>query len=185
MSEDTTKQEEFREEQKRQAEAQNQTAENAVPEQRPQSFTEAPDTTSPLTKRLQEEGALPGDEPMPLSAYEKAEKNAKKDKKEPGLKRAAHVGTVVKVHDDADSPHRGRSGAVIRVVSYPSVQDAMVKSLGGAEADYVNPKEVLVAMRGDDRDGERVVLDLEALDGAYDVLPDGAFSGRAFVNGAL
>lgn len=185
MSEGTKKQDEFREEQKAQAAAQGQTAENAVPERRPQSFTEAPDTTSPLTKRLQEEGAFGDDGPMPQSAYDRAEKNAEKAKKEPGRKPAAHVGTVVKVHDDADSPHRGRMGAVIRVVSYPSVEDAMVKSLGGAEADYVNPKEVLVAMRGDDRDGERVVLNLEDLEGAYDVLPDGAFSGRAFVNGAL
>lgn len=180
MADNATKDQEFREEQKRQAEAQGQTAENAVPEQRPQAFTQAPDTTSELTKKLQEEGAIPGNEPMPRSAFEKAEENAGKKKKTPGLVRAAHVGTVVEV---LSGPHEGRFGAVLNVVSYPSVEDAMRKSLGTPESDYIMPSEVEVAFRGDARDGERVVLNLEDID--FKVHTDGAYSGRAFVNGAL
>ena len=176
-----SKQDKFREEQKREAEAQNLTGENAVPEQRPQAFNTPPDSESELRKRLVKEGVI-DDKPMPQSAYERAQKNVvKPEDKDPEDVRteAAHVGTVVEV---LSGPHRGRFGSVLRVVSYPTVGDHLKKAAGYADSDYIKPAEVEVRFRGDSRDGEMTVLDLTQIE--YKVLTDGAYSGRAFVSGA-
>lgn len=172
----------FREEQRTEAQSQNLSADNAVPEQRPQAFQEVQDTTSPLTKRLIEEGAIPDPDapPMPQEAYDAADDDDRKaETAEQGSKPAAHVGTVIKV---LSGPHRDRMAAVVRVVSYPSDEDRLKKMVGDEGSDYVHPKEVEVSFRGDARDGERGVLDLEEID--YELVPTG-FAGRPAISGSL
>jgi hypothetical protein len=171
-----SKAEEFREEQKAQAAKQNLTAENAVPEQRPQAFNTPPDQDNDLTKRLREEGALPSEEPMPPEAYERARQNVQKSKGK-GKRLAAHVGTVVEV---LSGDHRGRFGAVTQVISYHDDSERLLRVMGGPDADFIMPKEVLVTFRGDARDGERVTLNLDDIE--FKVHTE--FKGRAFVMGA-
>lgn len=169
----------FREEQAAKARRQNLRGDNAVPEQRPQAFAERPGKPSALTQRLREEGAISDEKPMGKEAYDRAQNNAG-TKQHPVRKRAAHIGTVVEV---LSGPHAGRWGAVLRVVSYESLSDRLRKNAGTEDSDYIPPKEVEVAFRGDERDGERLILDLTEVD--YNVHSDGAFSGRAFVSGAI
>src|SRR6476619_7369897 len=83
---------EFREEQKTEAQAQNLKSDNAVPEQRPQAFAEDPNEPSDLTKRLIEEGAIPGDKPMGKPAYDRAQKAAEGESE--GRKPAVHASQV-------------------------------------------------------------------------------------------
>jgi hypothetical protein len=174
---------EFREEQKATASAQGLDQDHAVPESRPQAFLSPSGAAeSALTQRMREEGALPSDEPMPKSAYDAAaDETRQKKTAQQGRKEAAHIGTVVRV---LSGPHRDRQGAVLRVVSYPTIEDRMRKAAGNEDSDYIAPKEVEVSFRGDGRDGERTVLNLEDID--YEVLRDfEAFKGRANVIGSL
>lgn len=152
----------FRDEQKRQAELQGQTAENAVPEQRPQAsqqFDGPPH--SELTEKLKEAGDpnIPVDEPMGQEAYDRADSDAQKrkaakDSKSEGLM----VGNRCRATKGA---HEGRIFAVTRIVSHGSVADLIRQTSGSPEQLYNSPKELELRAIGDERDGETVILDVE------------------------
>lgn len=172
----------FRTQQRAAAESQNLSGENAVPEQRPQAFQQVESTQSPLTTRLIEEGAIPDPDapPMDQAAYDAANDDARKSETaQQGTKPAAHVGTVINV---LSGPHRDRRGAVLRIISYASLEDRLARLRGDETSDYAQPKEVEVSFRGDSRDGERAVLDLTEID--YEVVPTG-FAGRPAVSGSV
>lgn len=175
--------EEFRAEQKLQAEAQGLTQDNAVPEQRPIASQRVDATVSPLTQKLIEEGAVPDpdEDPMPKSAYDRADSDrAKREAAKKAEQPAPHVGTVIRVKS---GPHEGRSAAVLRVVSYPSAEDLLNAQSGvPALKDYATPAEVEVSFRGDDRDGERVILDLREIE--FELVPTG-FAGRGAIIGGV
>jgi hypothetical protein len=177
--------EEWNEEQARQAESQSTgPSPQTVPERRPIASQQADTSPSELTQRLKDEGSLSvaPDEPMGKDAYDRAESDsqAKKAAKASGSGPRAHIGTVV---DVLDGPHRGRRGAVTRIVSYESAEDRLYGTSGEpALQDYTEPKEVEVTFRGDDRDGERAILDLKETE--YQVNLRG-FTGRGAVMGGI
>lgn len=118
---------------------------------------------------------------MGKEAYDKADSDSrKKQTATEGSKPAVHVGAVIEVQS---GPHKGRRAAVIRVVSYPDNATAFAKMRGiPSVSDYANPKEVEVSFRGDARDGERAILDLEDIDFG---LVDKGFVGRGAVIGGV
>lgn len=150
--------EEFRAAQKAEAERQNLTDPNAVPEQRPQASIQPPAPHSDLTQRLIDEGVL-NTEPMPVEAFTRAASDAQmetaaSESRTPQL----HPGLVVKV---TEGPHRDRIVAVTRVVSYKDNADLALVTAGGPEARFVEPAEIEGRAIGDDRDGEVLVLVVE------------------------
>jgi hypothetical protein len=150
--------EEFRAAQKAEAERQNLTDPNAVPEQRPQASIQPPAPHSDLTQRLIDEGVL-NTEPMPAEAFTKAASDAQmetaaSESRTPQL----HPGLVVRV---TEGPHRDRIVAVTRVVSYKDNADLALVTAGGPEARFVEPAEIEGRAIGDDRDGEVLVLVVE------------------------
>lgn len=151
--------EEFRQQQEIVARSQNLNATNAVPEQRPQAFLEPP-PESDLTKRLREEGALGQDEePMPASAFEKARSDAQmKESAKNSVSEALHVGSVAKA---TDGPHKGRYFAITRVEEYETQEDLVNVAAGRPEQRFAHPARIEGSARGDERDGEVLILDAD------------------------
>lgn len=150
--------EEFRTQQRTLAQAQNLFQENAVPEQRPQAFLEGPGD-SELTKKLKESGAIPGDEPMPASAYQKAASDAQMETAaENSQAEAVHAGSVIRV---TAGPHEGRIVAITRVEEYQNQEDLVNVAAGRPEQRFAHPQRIEGSARGDERDGEILVLDTE------------------------
>jgi hypothetical protein len=149
---------EFREAQLAQAREQNMTADNAVPEQRPQAFLQPPAPHSDLTQRLIEEGEINND-PMPASAFEKAASDAQMEQAaDESRTPALHPGLVVKV---TEGPHRDRIVAITRVISYQNDSDLARVTAGIPDARFVQPAEIEGRAIGDDRDGEILILVVE------------------------
>lgn len=142
------------------AAGQNLTGENAVAEQRPQSFLVNADVESDLSKRLREEGALADDaSPMPASAFERAGsesqmKKAAKDSRSEGLM----VGNGARA---TKGPHEGRVFAITRITEFGSQADQMNTATGSPAQLYNQPAEVEATAIGDERDGERLILNVE------------------------
>lgn len=165
---------EFREQQKTVAAAQNLTSDNAVPEQRPQAFLEAPVTTSPLTEQMRERGAFADEEPMPASAYEKAASEAQMETAaEESRYEQIHVGSVVRA---TKGPHEGRYIAVTRIEEFQDSGDLAIFSAGIPEQRFVRPKSIEGRARGDERDGEVVILDVE--EAGLEIVRDWRGTGR-------
>lgn len=154
--------EEFRAEQKAAAADQNQSADNAVPEQRPQvtiGNTDQPQV-SPLTEHLRNEGALGADdEPMPQEAYDRAAsaEQRRKAAKE-SVSEGIHTGNTVVA---TKGPHEGRIFAVTGIAEYRDSADRSLVASGDPRQLYVQPLEVRVTAVGDDRDGERLTLNVD------------------------
>lgn len=162
-----------------------------VPEQRPQSFNQAP-AVSPLTDRILKERAERGFDdqtPMPQSAYDAANdpKRIKKTASE-GLSEVPFPGTVLRV---TEGLNRGRLAVVLRVISYvdESALIAANSRVPSAMVHEAHPAELEVSFRGDDRDGEHGVLnlvDVDNIDYAQYEIVRGGFTGRgASVSGAV
>jgi hypothetical protein len=136
--------------------------EGSVPEQRPTAMTtNDPNDVSDLTKRLRDAGQAPelDNEPMPQSAYDKAASDSqmKKAAKE-SVKEGAHPGSVVVA---TKGPHEGRVFAVTEIVSYQDVA-SLVRNLAGDPGQlYNSPKELALTAIGDERDSERLILNVE------------------------
>lgn len=176
----------FRNEQLAAAAAQGIAGDQAVPERRPQASQTVEAPSSPLTQKLEEAGVL-NTEAMPKSAYDAADDPARKEKTAgEGMSPAPSIGTVILV---TAGVHEGRRAAVLRVVSYPSPEERL-KALSGdpAQTNYAIPAEIEVSFRGDDRDGERAVLDLTNQEAPhyaeYQIVPSG-FAGRSSIVGSL
>src|SRR4051812_4525246 len=123
MADQKQSEQEWREEQERQAEAQSTgPAPQKVPEVRPIASQQGDPRASELTERLREEGEIPSEEPMGKEAYDRAasDTQAKKAAKESRGATRAHAGTVV---DVLSGPHRGRRAAVTAIVSYETFED--------------------------------------------------------------
>jgi hypothetical protein len=149
-----SEEQEFREEQKRQAAAQGLTGENAVPESRTPAFADSTVTESDVVKRQREMGAL-NDEPMPKSAYDRADSDAQKSKAaDSSRQEAIHVGAMVRVVDE-DSPHFGRNGAVVRAIYS---QGAYAARSGQPEQRFIEAEEFEVRSRGDQAGDQTMML---------------------------
>lgn len=163
---ETTEVDEFEEQRRSDAAAQNLTADNAVPEKRPQSFLTADTGPSELTQKLRDAGDLhesPG-EAMDQAAYDKAASDAQMKKAaKDSVTEGIHVGNGVRA---TAGPHEGRIFAVTRVTKYGSVADMMRTATGNPEQLYNNPKGLELKAVGDERDGEIVVLEDNDLDKA-------------------
>lgn len=151
-----SKEETFRDEQKAAAAEQNLHAPNAVPEQRPQASQVNDDQDSPLTKRLKKakHPSISIDEPMPKSAFDKAEKAAADGTSE-GETEGVHPGSRIKL---VKGPFKDEIGAVLRILEYESVADLVRNIAGRPEQLYNKPREIEVRLVGGDRDGELVIL---------------------------
>jgi hypothetical protein len=149
--------EEFKRNQAALAQAQNLTSPNAVPEQRPQAFLEGPGDND-LTKKLREEGVI-NDEPMPMAAYQKASSDAQmKEAEKASFSEAIHVGSVVKA---TKGPHKGRYIAVTRIEEYQNQEDLVNVAAGRPEQRFAHPARIEGSARGDERDGEVLILDAD------------------------
>lgn len=152
----------FRAQQRAEAAAQNLTADNAVPERRPQASQQIDrtDGESDLTRRLREAGDpnVPVDEPMGKEAYDRAQAAAESGEVV-GETEGLMVGNVARA---TKGPHEGRVFAITRVLKDGSVGD-MIRRVGGDPTQLLNsPAEVEATALGDERDGERLILDVEA-----------------------
>lgn len=164
--------EEFRAAQKAEAERQNLTADNAVPEQRPQAFLQAPPTGT-LTRKLEDEGYINND-PMPPEAFTKAASQAQMDKAaENSRSEQMHPGSVVRV---TQGPHEGRVIAVTRITEYEDAHDLVTVTAGVPEARFVRPAEIEGRARGDERDGEMLILNVE--EAGLEIIRDWRGTGR-------
>lgn len=155
-----SEEETFQEEQAAAARAQN-LPEGHVPEQRPQaSTTNEGAGDSDLTKQLRKHGALPEEqEPMGKEAYDRASSKAQMKKAADDSKvEGPMVGSRVRA---TKGPHEGRIFAVTRIVSDSNVADIVRRFSGSPEQLYNQPKEIEVTAIGDERDGERLILDVE------------------------
>lgn len=183
QDQEPTEEEKFRQQQQSQAEAQNLYGDNAVPEQRPQATQQVDTSASPLTQRLIEEGEIEDPakaEPMGKEAYDRAASDAQRKKAEKAERQpAVHAASVIKI---LDGPHRGRTCSILRIIGYESREDRLRRLRGDAESNFAAPDEVEVSFRGDDRDGERAVLELSKIE--YELVPSG-YAGRASGRGAL
>jgi hypothetical protein len=112
----TLSDEEFRDQQKEQAAEQNLTGENAVPEQRPQATTMMPDSQKSAFQRAREEDPPADAEPMPQSAYDKANENkqARKAERESSFPHLLE-GDTVRIIDHEDEVMNGRNGVIIGI----------------------------------------------------------------------
>jgi len=152
MSPTKTK-DEFREEQQRQAKRQNKLSENAVPEKRPIASQQLDDRHQSETYlKLKENGDLQ-DEPMPKSAYDKADseaqaKKAKKDERSPAFREGARVRVT-------EGPYEGTMGAVVEV-NYDTDQK-VIRMMGTPESNYAQPSSIRVRTRG----GRHALLSLK------------------------
>lgn len=148
--------------QARQAKAADQglTHPEAVPEQRPIASQQPnpANEVSDLTKKLQDEGVI-NTEAMPKEAYDRAASDAQKDKAaEESMFEAIKMGDMCLV---TEGPHEGRRIAVTRVVSYRNTKDLAIQTSGRPEANFVQPAEVEGRARGDERDGEILILNVD------------------------
>lgn len=111
QSEQQSDQDAFREEQRQQAAAQGLTDERAVPESRDPAFAQSNAVESDAVKRQREAGLIDPD-PMPQSAYDKAESGAGNDE---GRQEAIKVADFIEVVNE-DSPYFKQRGSVVRLI---------------------------------------------------------------------
>jgi hypothetical protein len=156
---------EFEERQRAVAESQG-LGEGAVPEQRPQALTVSDDSPhSELTQKLidaNDPNVPDQNGPMDKAAYERAAskeqaKKAAKDSRPEGI----HVGALLTVVGPDDSPWVGQHFSVNRVVSDRSPEDSLLRATGSPEQLYIVPQEVEATCVRGDRDGERIILNLD------------------------
>lgn len=151
---------EFTQDRQAKAAEQGLTGEHAVPEQRPIASQEPnpANAVSDLTKRLQDEGEI-SNEAMGKEAYDRASSDTQmKQAAEESMFEALKAGDVAKV---TKGPHRDRVVAITRVVSYRNTKDLAIQNSGRPEANFVHPAEVEGRSRGDERDGEVLILDVD------------------------
>lgn len=137
--------------------------EGTVPEQRPQAMIVPPEEQkSELTKRLEEAGDPVANvgEAHDQEAYDRAGSDAQmrkaaKEAKTEGLM----VGNAARA---TKGPHEGRIFAITRILQEGSVGDAIRRLSGSPEQVLNSPAEVEGTAIGDERDGEKVILDVEA-----------------------
>lgn len=155
-----SEEDQFRDDQQAKAAEQNLSGDDAVPEERPIAPQEPnpANEVSDLTKHLQEEGVI-NTEPMGKEAYDRADSDSQRSKAEGDeVYEALKVADVVRV---TKGPHEGRIAAVTRVVSWRDTEDLAIKTSGRPEANFVQPKELECHARGDMRDGEILILDVD------------------------
>lgn len=132
------KEEQFREEQRRQAAEQNKLGANAVPEQRPQSFTEPnPSNISAVEARNRENPA----QPATLEDYDRARSKSQKSRAKRDSKRRRFLnGETVRIVAHDDELMVGRKGVITDIQFTPEgLRDARsgVPSLHDyAEVEY-------------------------------------------------
>lgn len=169
-----TEEETFRAEQLAAAQAQGLTSPNAVPEKRPQASQQGDNGPNALTQKLMDAGEI-SDEPMGKDAYDRAESESQAKKAAKASKvEGFGPGSWVRVTNE-DSPHFGRIFAVTRVVEYRSIEDQLTVTSGSPDQLYVLPQVVQARARGDERDGESVVLDVDE----QGLVKDSNFRGTA------
>jgi hypothetical protein len=96
---------------------------------------------------------------MDQAAYDRAEKNAGSKKvEEASDKEAIMVGNMV---ESTKGVHEGRVFAVTRILSFQTVEGLVNRLAGVPEQLYSHPKEVEATAIGDERDGERLILNVE------------------------
>jgi hypothetical protein len=143
-------QEKFRDEQKKLAKEQNQKAPNAVPEQRPIAADTSSAPENVVAKRLRESGADQS-EPMPKSAYDKADSDAqaKKSEKEELGHPVVRAGARIRV---TKGPYEG-SFAAVTSVSYDGPEEIAKANSGVASvANFAKVASVSAITRGDRND---------------------------------
>lgn len=148
-------------------EAQNLTAANAVPEQRPQAMTTIGNPPrSKLAQRVLDAGDPDGiiggldSEPHDQAAYDRAASKAQAQK-------AADSSTVegLMVGNRAiasKGPYEGEHFAITRIVEEGSPADLVRRMAGRPEQLYNQPKQVEARLIGGDLDGVLLILDVEA-----------------------
>lgn len=135
----------------------------SVPEQRPQASQQIDesDTKSDLTRRLEEaeHPSIPVNEPMPQEAYDRADSQEQKDKAaEESVSEGIMVGNRV---ESTTGVHEGRIFAVTRILNYQDVSSLVARLAGDPSQLYSKPKEIEATAIGDERDGERLILNVE------------------------
>jgi hypothetical protein len=135
----------------------------SVPEQRPQASqqTDPSDAESDLTKRLRKAGhpSVAPSEPMPQSAYDRASSQAQRDKaSEESFTEQIMMGNIA---ESTKGPHKGRIFAITRILSFADVGSLVTRLAGDPQQLYSVPKEVEGTAIGDERDGERLILNVE------------------------
>jgi hypothetical protein len=148
----------FAEEQAALAATQNKTAEGAVPEQRPQAAS-SPDPNaqhSSLRKRLEEEGALPDNEPMGKEAYDRA---ASEDQMKAAAKasRTPRLLNGTRVVVGGDGPHRGRPGVIVDTRFASDEEAARARSGEPSVSNFAEVESYTIRTR----DSRTDLLDLE------------------------
>lgn len=143
---------EFREQQKQQAKAQGNTAENAVPEQRPIASRQMVDSQQSETHRkLRDAGELPTQgEPMDQEAFERANSDEQREdaaeyEDQPNLIEGQRC-----VVDDEESPHHGRMCYVQRV-EYDGLGAELMASSGSASNKAFAPVDHYIVKTRDGR----------------------------------
>jgi len=134
---------EFREEQRREAAAQNQNAENAVPEQRPIASQVSSLPESTVTQADQEDGS---NDPMPKSAHDRAaSKEQLKKADKASVSETTRAGQRIKV---TKGKYKGAFAAVLEVkyASREATQDA--RSGDASIANYAEVDHVVARTRG-------------------------------------
>lgn len=166
----TSKEDQFRDEQRAEAAAQGTTGENAVPEQRPIASQRTDGTNGTVTSALDEQGVnLAGkkdSEPMGKDAHDKAAKRAEKgdysdDERQEALK-IADVVTITDKHP-VKALH-GQNATITRVIAYKSVEDQALANAGVPESRFVQPKEVEVSTRGGDGELSNFPIEVKYLE---------------------
>lgn len=155
-----SEEDQFRDEQQAKAAEQNLSGDDAVPETRPIASQEPnpANEVSDLTKKLQDAGEI-NTEPMGKDAFDRADSDEQRDSaSEDEVHEALKVADVVRV---TKGPHEGRICAVTRVVSWRDTEDLAIKTSGRPEANFVQPQELECHARGDMRDGEILILDVD------------------------
>jgi hypothetical protein len=173
--EEPSEDDKFMEERRSLAQSQNLSGDNAVGEVRPiaSQHPNPANERSELTKRLEEEGEI-NTKPMSKEAFDRAASDAQKDKAEEASQyEALKAGDVARV---TEGPHRDRVVAITRVVSYQNTEDLAVQQSGRPEANYVQPEEIEGRARGDERDGEILILNVK--DAGLKKVPNYMGTGR-------
>lgn len=150
-----TSPDDFREEQKLQAQQQNQLGENAVPERRPIATQETlPSQQSETYRKLREEDKAPDQQkPMDQSAYQQAESQAESG--EEGVRTRLIEGTRVRVTQEG--PYEGKFGHVQRV-NHDAEGFLLAASGNPGVANYTEPESYSVKLRG----GRPELIELKA-----------------------
>lgn len=154
-----SEEEKFRDEQRALASSQNLDGDDAVPEKRPIASQTIITADDDLTQRLKKAGAIGQDKRMEKEAYDRAaSKSQAKKAADNSVFEAIKVADMVEV---TKGPHKGRFMAVTRIESHQDASELAIKNAGVPEARFIQPKTVEGRARGDSRDGEILILDVE------------------------